>query len=145
MYDVTHTIKLILCILLVVPVFSSAEVYKWVDANGKVHFSDQKPEKAEVEQLELQINTYKHVSYESSSFDVGRKVVMYSTAWCGYCKKARRYFKKNRIAYTDYDIDKDAKAKARYKQMGARGVPVILVGNRRMNGFSPEGFQRIYN
>lgn len=123
---------------------TNAEVYKWIDANGKVHFSDTKPDTVKAEQLDLQINTYKHVTYESSIYDVGPKVIMYSTTWCGYCKKARKYFKKNGIAFTEYDIDKNAKAKARYKKMGAKGVPVILVGNKRMNGFSPQGFERIY-
>ena len=28
--------------------------------------------------------------------------------------------------------------------LGATGVPVILVGKKRMNGFSVKGFQRIY-
>lgn len=28
--------------------------------------------------------------------------------------------------------------------LGATGVPVILVGKMRMNGFSVKGFQRIY-
>ena len=70
---------------------------------------------------------------------------MYSTDWCHYCKKARQYFKKNNIAYTEYDIDKNKKAKRRYKEMGATGVPVILVGKKRMNGFNQKGFERIYN
>ena len=34
--------------------------------------------------------------------------------------------------------------KKRYKEMGATGVPVILVGNKRMNGFSEDGFESIY-
>jgi len=29
--------------------------------------------------------------------------------------------------------------------MGAKGVPVILVGKQRMNGFSAAGFKQIYN
>lgn len=121
-----------------------ADVYKWVDANGKVHFGDRKPTSAKAEQLTLEINTYTHVTYDESIFDVGPEVIMYATDWCGYCKKARKYFKKNGIAYTEFDIEKNAAAKRRYKQMGAHGVPVILVGDRRMNGFSEEGFERIY-
>lgn len=29
--------------------------------------------------------------------------------------------------------------------MGAKGIPVILVEKQRMNGFSTEGFEHIYN
>ena len=123
---------------------SYCEIYKWVDDEGKVYFGDKKPDQFEAENLELKINTYTSVTYDVSIFDHDKNVVMYSTAWCGYCKKARKYFKKNNIPYTDYDIEKDAKANMRYKKMGATGIPVILVGKKRMNGFSAEGFERFY-
>jgi len=134
------TISLLLSVSL-----SWAEVYKWVDANGKVYFSDQKPASTEAEVIKLDVVTYTEVTYANSNADVGVKVVMYSTDWCGYCKKARKYFRANNIPFIEYDIEKDGKAKRRYKEMGARGVPVILVGKKRMNGFSEGGFERIYN
>ena len=123
---------------------SFGEIYKWVDDQGKAHFSDRKPESARAEKIEVKVNTYTHVTYAASLYDVGRKVVMYSTDWCGYCKKARGYFRKNHIRFTDYDIEKDVDASKRYKKLGASGVPVILVGKKRMNGFSEKGFERIY-
>ncbi|MFT5419606.1 MAG: glutaredoxin-like YruB-family protein [Candidatus Endobugula sp.] len=69
---------------------------------------------------------------------------MYSTAWCGYCKKARKYFTSKGIAFIEYDIEKNARAKRDYDALGGKGVPVILVGKKRMNGFSPQGFDRLY-
>ena len=143
--------KIIIILLLLVVFPSQAEIYKWVDENGKVHFSDRKPESEKTEELKLEVNTYTHVTFESSTVDIGlnrktgsKKVVMYSTEWCGYCEKARRYFKKSKIRFTEYDIEKNAKAKRRYDKMGAKGIPVILVGKKRMNGFSEKGFKRIY-
>jgi len=130
--------------LLIFSTSSHAEIYKWVDDQGKVHFGDMKPVVIEAEELNLRINTYTSVTYDVSSLDYGKKVIMYSTDWCGYCKLAKKYFKKNNIAYTEYDIEKDVKAKKRYRKMGAQGVPVILVGKKRMNGFSEKGFERIY-
>ena len=123
---------------------SHAEVYKWTDTNGNIHFSDVKPASIKAEELSLEINTYTQVSFERSSYNAGSKVIMYSTKSCGYCKKAKKYFKNNNIAFTDYDINKDAKARRRHKEMGATGVPVILVGDKRLNGFSESSFQRIY-
>ena len=102
------------------------------------------------EELKLIINTYTHVTFDVSVFGKDpspgedKAVIMYSTEWCGYCKKARRFFQDNNIAFTEYDIEKDQEARRQYKEMGARGVPVILVGKKRMNGFSEEGFERIY-
>ena len=129
---------------LLVSMAAQAEIYKWIDENGKVQFSDEKPDHMQVEEVRLEINTFTNVTYDLSVFDTGGKVVMYATDWCGYCKKARRYFKKNNIPFTEYDIEKDSRAYRRYKRMGATGIPVILVGKKRMNGFSVKGFERIY-
>ena len=141
-----NSIKIILFITSILWVVNGSvgEVYKWVDEQGKTHFSDQKPDEHDVEKLEFQINTYTNVTFEDAFYDSGKKVVMYSTHWCGYCKKARKYFKRNKIPYTEYDIEKNNKARKRYNKMGARGVPVIIVGKKQMNGFTVKGFERIY-
>lgn len=121
-----------------------AEIYRWVDDNGKVHFSDKPSRQHASEDVKLRINTYEGVSYDTSSVDVGKKVVMYSATWCGVCKKAKRYFEDNRIRYTEYDIENSATGKSDFKKLGGKGVPIILVGNRRMNGFSAAGFEKLY-
>lgn len=122
------------------------EIYKWVDDQGNLHFGDRRPNTADSEEMELPaINTYESVTYDTTAFDFGQRVIMYSTDWCGVCKRAKKYFKSNNIAFTEYNIDKNAKAKQRYNALGATGVPVILYGNQRMNGFSEAAFRRIYN
>ncbi|CAA0121273.1 Uncharacterised protein [BD1-7 clade bacterium] len=132
--------------LAVACITAQATVYKWVDEHGNVQFSDSKPETVNAETLELKTNTYKHSAVDINPIesDKPQRVIMYATAWCGYCKKARSYFDENGIAYTEYDIEKDAKAKARYDKLGGKGVPVILVGKERMNGFSESSFERLY-
>ena len=63
-------------------------------------------------------------------------VKMYATSWCPYCAKARAYFARRNIAYVEVDIEKSREGRAEYDRLGARGIPVILVGPQRMNGFS---------
>jgi glutaredoxin len=129
---------------LVIPGVAQSEIYRWVDGSGKVHYSDQPSRAHSSEAIKLRINTYAGVTYDTSSLDVGKKVIMYSASWCGVCKKARRYFEKKGIDYTEYDVETSAKGKSGYRKLGARGVPVILVGKQRMNGFSVDGFERLY-
>ncbi len=76
--------------------------------------------------------------------DNSRQVVMYATSWCPYCQKARNYFREQGIAYVEYDIEKNPEARRAYKAFGGRGIPVIFVGKRRMDGFSVAGFNKIY-
>jgi glutaredoxin len=123
---------------------SFAGIYKWTDQQGKVHFSDKAPVDQESSEIEVKVNTYEAVSYDRSLFNTGQRVVIYSTSWCGHCKAAKKYFKRKGIKFTDYDIEKSGIGKRQYKKMGAKGVPVILVGDKRMNGFSEAGFEAIY-
>lgn len=124
---------------------ASAQIYKWTDESGRVHFSDVPDEAYETETVTVEINSYEHVTYSSvETANSSGRVVMYATSWCPYCRKARGYFRDNGIAFTEYDIEKDARARREYDALGARGVPVILVGKKRMNGFSAAGFEKLY-
>ena len=46
-------LRIRLLILGLAAIAASAEIYKWVDEEGKIHFGDKAPESAEVEELEL--------------------------------------------------------------------------------------------
>ena len=129
-----------------------AEIYQWVDENGKRHFSDRKPASAaHVKTLELKPNSYQKTSYDKipNSQDIkppsAKSVVMYSASWCGYCRKARNYFNKHKITFVEYDVETTAKGKADYKKLKATGVPVILIGKKRLNGFDERSFKRLYD
>jgi glutaredoxin len=64
---------------------------------------------------------------------------MYSTPWCGVCKKARRYFEKESISFVEYDVDSNASARAEYLSLNPRRtVPTIKVGNEVIVGFSED-------
>jgi len=127
-----------------------AQIFKWKDADGKIHFSDKKPSDKKSENIQLKINTYKSVTIDPKYFNSSIKasgnknIIMYSAAWCRVCRKAKTYFNKNNISYTEYDIDKDKAANKRHKEMGATGVPVLFIGGTRMNGFNIASFERLY-
>lgn len=141
---------LFLALLITASSAVSAEIYKWKDANGQTHFSDTATGKGKHEKVDVKVNTYTHVTYQKitskavSGESRKNSVVMYGTSWCGYCKKARNYFRSKNIAFTDLDVETNAIAKAKFNALGGRGVPVILVGDMRINGFNEAAFEKIY-
>ncbi len=72
-------------------------------------------------------------------------VIMYSTRWCPYCKKAREYFARHQFSYVEYDIEASATNLENFRALNGNGVPLILVGDRRMQGFSPRSFEALIN
>ena len=70
-------------------------------------------------------------------------VVMYSTAWCGVCKRARAYFEKERISYVEHDVDQDLQARNEYLLLNPRrSVPTIKIGDEVIVGFSAAAVER---
>ncbi len=66
------------------------------------------------------------------------KVKLYMTSWCPYCQRMIQYFKDNNIDYVAYDIEKDKKAEAEFRNYGGRGIPLIVVGKTVISGYDPE-------
>ena len=139
-----HWCLLLIACLLSVPA-STEPMYRWVDASGRVHFGDRPPATANAKPVVVRVNTYQGTSIEALSavFTAPQTntVVMYSTVWCGVCKKAKAYFAAKRIAYQDFDVETSDKGRRDFKQLGGRGVPIILFAGQRMNGFSPAVFE----
>ena len=130
-------------VLLVCPEAPADQVYRWVDDTGKVHFSDRPPAGDPTSNVE--IKSYRG-SPEISSVpaeSVAAQVTMFTTTWCGYCKRARAYLNKMGIPFVEYDVEHDEFGKRQYKKLNGRGVPVILVGDQRMNGFSVPSLEKL--
>ena len=141
---------LLLGLLIINP--GQAQLYKWIDDQGKVHYGDSPPENAKLKRIRGNISSFTSVEIEPFELDEkllttrasAKTVVMYSTSWCGYCRQAAMHFKKNKIPFREYDVEKSARGKSDYKKLKGRGVPIILIGKRRMNGFNAETFDSIY-
>lgn len=149
-------IILICCLYtLLKPLSLDAEVFKWVDDQGNIHYSDKKPQNQRSEEIKIKAHTpdLSHLKDNSDYAEAGvadkpykkkQKITMYSASWCGYCKKARAYFQENKILYAEYDIEKNLKAKQRYEQLGGTGVPLLVAKRKQMQGFSVAKLERWY-
>lgn len=69
--------------------------------------------------------------------DAKVKVALYGTETCPYCIQARKYLRERNVTFADFDINKSDKGRRDYSALGGKGVPLILIGNRQMNGFYP--------
>lgn len=120
---------------------AQAQIYKWTDSQGRVHFSDHPPEQGQAETLKLHIPSFggpavvsRSSSYSSSSTD-HCAVTIYTTQDCPYCKQAKAFLSSKGIGYRERDVGADNSARQEFSRLNGRGVPVILVGDQRMDGF----------
>lgn len=65
-----------------------------------------------------------------------KKVIIYSTPTCVYCKMAKDFFAKNGIQYEEHDVAMDQAAREEmFNKSHQMGVPVIDVGGDIIVGF----------
>jgi len=58
-----------------------------------------------------------------------KKVQIFSTPVCKYCKIAKEYFTANNIPYEEHDVSSDIERRNEMiEKSGQMGVPVIIIG-----------------
>lgn len=65
-------------------------------------------------------------------------VVLLSTSTCGYCKKLRVDLSDWGVDYVDIDVESDRKGQRLYDLVNGRGVPILLIGDEVVHGYSPD-------
>lgn len=66
------------------------------------------------------------------------EVMLYSTTDCGYCRLVKKFMYDHRICYTEKVTDLDGQALVEYHQMKGLGVPLLIIGEQRLDGFNQE-------
>lgn len=66
------------------------------------------------------------------------KVVMYSASWCGYCKKMRKLFNDNNIAFLEYDIETSREGRQQYDKLRGKVIPLVLIKGEVIRGYRPK-------
>lgn len=62
-------------------------------------------------------------------------VLMYSTAWCGFCSRAKRLLTDKGVAFVNIDLDAEPARRAEMMQKsGQRTVPQIWINDEHIGG-----------
>lgn len=122
-----------------------AEIYKWIDTNGKSHFSGSKPANpASIENRnELAVKSQQPTPADDKD-QAAPQVDLYVTSWCPYCKKAIAFLRQNNIAFNAHDVEQDLDAAARKKELdpGYSGIPLAVINGVAIRGFDEGTYQQ---
>lgn len=62
-------------------------------------------------------------------------VLMYSTAWCGFCSRAKRLLTDKGVAFVNIDLDAEPTRRVEMMQKsGQRTVPQIWINDEHIGG-----------
>lgn len=118
----------------------AAEMFRWVDADGKVHYTDAPPPPTakNVQQKKLgdKAGSGAQMPYALQQAVKNFPVTLYSSACGDACTSARALLSKRGIPFTEKNPEKNAAdSEALKKLIGAPVVPVLIVGADILKGF----------
>jgi glutaredoxin 3 len=65
------------------------------------------------------------------------RIQMYTTAWCGYCVRAKALLEQRGLPFEEIRVDEDPDFRARLEELtGGWTVPQILIDGAPIGGFS---------
>ncbi len=141
MHERAMTLRILICALL----FSASanlagNLYRWVDSDGTVHYSDQQPPPSakDVQQKRLGTNVIENnPSYTMEQAVKNFPVTLYATDCGAGCNKARQLLSKRGVPFTERNPNQQPEsAEALKKIAGELMVPVLVVGNSQtLKGF----------
>ncbi|MDR3395102.1 MAG: glutaredoxin family protein [Parasulfuritortus sp.] len=119
---------------------ATAELYRWTDNAGHVHYSDQPPPPSV-----KQIKRISSPNVESGDpAKSGAPVTLYSGNCGPTCDQAADYLRQRGVPFTLKNADKDPKlAQELKKRTGAMEIPVLFVGESMQRGYSPSVWDKM--
>lgn len=69
--------------------------------------------------------------------------MLFSTSTCSWCRRAKRYFKEQRVPFKEVNVERDHDAAREIvRKTGQTGMPVIKIGSNWIVGFDRDRIDR---
>lgn len=118
---------------------AQAQVYKWRDAKGVVHYGDQPPRgQPGLARLPDAVadGAPAALPYELARAARNSPVTLYSTANCGACDAGRALLRQRGVPFAEKTVSSDAD-RQQLKEAGSDNhLPLLLVGRGKLVGFA---------
>jgi glutaredoxin len=118
---------------------ASAQVYKWTDSKGVVHYSDT-PVSSQSAVIGAGPAAPPSLALPYELAEAARKfpVTLYSASTCAACDQGRSLLKGRGVPFVEKTVASDADA-AKLKEAGSNGqLPLLVVGRGKLVGFQAE-------
>ena len=132
--------KRYLAALLLLPVLGQAQMYRWVDDSGKVHYSDRAPasgaKNLEKRAVPARQDSSAGLPYALQQAIGNFPVALYTSEACkDACARARELLNKRGVPYSEVTVTDEADLAQLKKLTGDHAVPVMTVGRVVYKGF----------
>ena len=132
------------CLAIVSSGVQAGELFRWVDANGKVHYGDTPPKdtaKVERKNISGEVSQNEDLPFEARRAQQNFPVTLYVGESCGEpCTKARGLLSKRGVPFSEKLLKTKEEIEAFAKLSGSMNGPTLQVGRNYLSGFSESGW-----
>ncbi|MGH8703951.1 MAG: glutaredoxin domain-containing protein [Burkholderiales bacterium] len=138
---------LIAAILSAAAFSAGAQLYRWTDQSGKVHYTDSPPPPAakDVRKRAAGAPAASGDAAEPYALQTARRnfpVKLYSTPSCPPCDAARKLLNVRGVPFTEVSVTNEAGIAELKQAAGGDSVPALIVGSTVQNGFEEGAYHR---
>lgn len=128
---------------------ASAQMYKWVDANGKTHFTDTPPP-ASAKPAPLKSGSAvgavsSDMPYALATAMRNFPVTLYTTGSCAGCDSGRAYLRARGIPFTEKTVSNPADEERLRAAGGDGNLPLLVVGGAKSTGYQQNAWESMLN
>ena len=115
---------------------ANAQMYKWVDAKGVVHFSDQPPpDNAKTERKSFDSGSGVALPYGLAQAVRNNPVILYTANNCSLCDQGRSLLERRGIPFTEKTVSTSADQQQMNEAGGDGQLPLLFVGSNKVVGY----------
>jgi glutaredoxin len=118
---------------------ANAQVYKSVDANGKVTFSDTPPEgatKVEARNFDSSDSVTASLPYTLATPAKSMPVTLYTSTNCQPCVDGKAYLKQIGIPFNEKTVTTNADVQKVTELTGGSQMPILTIGSIKLIGYN---------
>lgn len=117
-----------------------AQIYRWTDADGRVHVTDTPPPPGakDVQRRNLPGASGAAQANEPYALQLARKnfpITLYTSLGCEPCVEARKLLNARGVPFREVSVASEQQIEELKKVSGSASVPVMLVGSSLQRGF----------
>src|SRR6476469_8398328 len=133
------------CALAACTALAQTQVHRWVDKDGKVHFSDTLPPPDARESSSRNMGggyVAEEFPYAVQQAMKKNPVMLYTAPSCGDpCNNGRQLLSQRGIPFKEANVQSSGPAQEALKKLiGGLEVPTLTVGDTTLKGFEPDGW-----
>ena len=128
---------------------ASAQMYRWTDKDGKVHFSDSPPPagarnvtKKGVPVQGSAAAPAPNVPFATQQAMKDSPVTLYSTPGCEACDLARKLLNARGVPFKEVSVNSEKELAQLQSAVGSNSVPSMIVGPSVVKGFEEGAYNR---